>query len=92
MSTSRKDSPATPAERRPMTRREKIVADAIEEAMRPYLGVLPEEGLATMRDILEEAMATHPVALDALAKMEADPATDRSHTRVKGDGGTEGGA
>ena len=68
--------------------------------MRPYLGVLPPEGLATMREILEETMATHPVALDALAEMEGAQPRDRSGTRAKdgegeeesGEKGGEGGA
>jgi len=79
MSVSRKESP----ERRLMSERERIVAESIEDAMRPYLGVLPEEALATMRDILEDTMATHPVALEALAALEARPLDDRSGTRVR---------
>jgi hypothetical protein len=75
-----------------MTPRERIIAEAIEDAMRPYLGVLPPEGLATMRSILEETMATHPVVLDALAEMEGAPPRDRSGTRVKdGEGADDGG-
>jgi hypothetical protein len=69
-----------------MSRRDRIVAESIEEAMRPYLGVLPEEALTSMRDILEEAMETHPVALEALDAIEARPAVDRSGTRVRRDG------
>ncbi len=68
----------------PRSRRE-IIEATIEEAMRPYLGVLPPEGLQTMRDILEDAMTTHPVALEALDQLAAQP-PDRSGTRPKGDG------
>jgi hypothetical protein len=72
--------------------REQIVAETIEEAMAPYLGVLPKEALETMRDILEEAMATHPVALAALDALDAQAAPDRSGTRARDhdDDGPEG--
>ncbi len=63
--------------------REQIVADTIEDAMRPYLGVLPPHALATMRDILEDTMATHPVALEALDVMDEPQPVDESGTRVR---------
>jgi hypothetical protein len=93
MSQSHKDKPA--AEPRRKSRRE-LIDEAIEEAMRPYLRILPPAALATMREILEEANATHPVALEALDALEAGQEVDHSGTRVRGDqddgeqGGTEG--
>jgi hypothetical protein len=76
--------------------REQFVAETIEEAMRPYLGVLPPHALATMRDILEDAMATHPVALEALDAIDAEQEqkVDRSGTRVRdgGEGGDDEGS
>ena len=89
MTAKRKKNPKP----KPQSRRQ-IVDETIAEAMAPYLGVLPKEALETMRDILEEAMATHPVALEALAALEAEAAPDRSGTRAKEreDGGPEGAA
>jgi len=73
--------------------REQIVAETIEDAMRPYLGVLPDYALKTMRDILEETMATHPVAVEALDEMEKEAAVvDKSGTRVRDGGDDDGGA
>jgi len=60
-----------------------IIEDAIERAMRPYLGVLPPEGLKTMRDILEDTLTTHPVAVEALAEMRGEPVVDKSGTRPR---------
>lgn len=75
----------------PKRTREQIVAASIEDAMRPYLGVLPAHALATMREILEDTMATHPVALEALDELDK-PMPDQSGTRVRDDGESGGGA
>jgi hypothetical protein len=93
MSTPRKASKKTPPAKRT---RQQMVNDTIEDAMRPYLGVLPDHALKTMRDILEDTMATHPVAVEAFDEMEREAAVaDGSGTRVR-DGGNdsddEGGA
>jgi hypothetical protein len=66
--------------------RAEIIAQTIEDAMRPYLHVLPPEGLKSMRDALEDALTTHPAALEALAAMEEQLPVDRSGTRPRGDG------
>jgi len=60
-----------------------IVVEAIEKAMRPYLGVLPASGLATMQDILIDALTTHPVAVEALAELKAQAPDGGSGTRAK---------
>lgn len=90
MKPDRKQAKKTPPAKRS---REQIVADTIEDAMRPYLGVLPDYALATMREILEETLATHPVAVEALDDLEKEAAAvDKSGTRVRdgGDGDGEG--
>jgi hypothetical protein len=101
MSKIHRDIAAPKADAAPRSRHE-ILEETIEEAMRPYVGVLPPEGLKTMRDILEDALTTHPVALEALAELEGQPAADRSGTRPRdpgaeddhdgGETGTKGGA
>jgi len=68
----------------PKTRAE-IIAETIDDAMRPYLGVLPPEGLKSMRDALEDALTTHPVAVEALDAIEQQAPRDRSGTRVRGE-------
>lgn len=76
--------------------RAEIIEELIEETMRPYLDVLPPDGLKSMRDALEDALTTHPVALDALDAMEKQAPEDRSGTRVRGEdpqgGDDDGGA
>lgn len=87
MNPSRKDSPD--AESHPANRRARVVAEYVEEALRPYVGIAPEETLAIMREILEETMATHPVALRALDALEANQPVDQSGTRIRGDAGDD---
>jgi hypothetical protein len=65
--------------------RAQIVEETIERAMRPYVGVLPPSGLRTMRDILEDALTTHPEALAALDELEAEPTENRSGQRRRSD-------
>jgi hypothetical protein len=60
-----------------------VLVKAIEDAMRPYLGVLPASGLATMQDILIDALTTHPVAVEALAELKEQDPTGASGTRVR---------
>ena len=43
-----------------------IVEATIEQAMRPYLGVLPPAALQTMRELLVDALTTHPDAVAAV--------------------------
>jgi hypothetical protein len=77
----------------PKTRAE-MIEKTIEDAMRPYLGVLPPEGLKSMRDALEDALTTHPVAVEAFDAMERQAPKQRSGTRVRGEdprGGDDGG-
>jgi hypothetical protein len=71
-----------------------IVEETIREAMRPYLGVLPPEGLKSMRDALVDALTTHPDALEALEAIKQGPPVGRSGTRPRGedDDGEDGGA
>jgi hypothetical protein len=72
--------------------REQIVAELVEDAMRPYLAVLPPHALQTMRDILEDALTTHPVATSAIDEMLAAPVPDQSGTRVRDENGGKGDA
>jgi hypothetical protein len=65
--------------------RDELIAKAIEDAMRPYLAVLPPYALKSMRDALEEALTTHPVAVEALDEMMEQAAKDGSGTRARGD-------
>jgi hypothetical protein len=67
-----------------------IVEETIRLAMEPYIGVLPPAGLQSMRDALEDALTTHPVALEALAALEKRPTVDRSGTRRRDDGEDDG--
>ena len=91
MKKPRKDEGQKPPKKQT---REEIIAETIEDAMRPYLGVLPEHALRTMRDILEDTMTTHPVALEALDALDPSQPVDESHTRPRedksGDGGDDG--
>lgn len=80
--------PAAPAPAKPPL--DPIVEDTIERAMRPYLGVLPPEGLKTMREILEDTLTTHPVALEALTEMRGEPVVDKSGTRPRREGEDDG--
>jgi hypothetical protein len=80
MKTSPKAAEKTPPVKQS---REQFVAETIEDAMRPYLGVLPAHALATMREILEDTMATHPVALEALDAMDAPPVVTTSGTQLR---------
>jgi hypothetical protein len=77
-----KTAGAEPDEKR--TRRQ-LIDEAIEDAMRPYAGVLPASGLQIMRDILEDALATHPVAVEALDEMTGGKSPGQSGTRTKGE-------
>jgi hypothetical protein len=89
MSTPRKAAKKTPPAKRS---RAQIVNQTIEDTMRPYVGVLPDYALASMRAILEDTLATHPVALEALDDMEREAAVaDGSGTRVRdGEGSDDG--
>jgi hypothetical protein len=82
MSPSRREPPKPNTEN---MRRRKMIDEAIARAMAPYIGVLPEAALATMREVLEESLATHPVAEAALDALEAQPEVGSSGTRVRGD-------
>jgi|HubBroStandDraft_6_1064221.scaffolds.fasta_scaffold289296_2 hypothetical protein len=91
MSTKSHDLPSLRAE--PL---DPIVEEAIERAMRPYVGVLPPSGLQSMRDALVDALTTHPVALEALAALKEQAPQGGSGTRRRDDkddgesGGQEG--
>jgi hypothetical protein len=63
--------------------RRQVIDAAIEDAMRPYLGVLPPSGLKTMRDILEDALTTHHVAVEAIDELVGGKAPGQSGTREK---------
>jgi hypothetical protein len=90
--TRKKPKKQGPIEQGPTKQtREQIIAESIEDAMRPYLGVLPPEALQTMRDILEDTMATHPVATQALDELVGQPVPDRSGTRVREENGGQDG-
>jgi hypothetical protein len=81
MSTSRQDPPEPSAE---STRRRKIIDETIAKAMRPYIGKLPASALKTMRDVLEDTLTTHHVAVEALDALEERPSVGGSGTRVRG--------
>jgi hypothetical protein len=84
-----KRTPRKPPEPRAKTKpaapktRAEVIEATIQDAMRPYLGVMPPEGLKTMRDILEDALTTHPVATEALDDIEKQAAEEASGTRTK---------
>ena len=85
MKHAKKLAPTLPADLDP------ILAKAVEDAMRPYLDILPASGLETMRDILVDALTTHPVAVDALAEIRRnEPPSGGSGTRVRRDDGDDG--
>jgi hypothetical protein len=85
----KKQTNDAPASEAPKSRRQ-IIEEAIEKAMLPYLRVLPPEGLRIMREQLEDALMTHPVALDALDAATGPKVPDRSGTRPRRDDGDQG--
>jgi hypothetical protein len=67
-----------------------LVEAKIQRALKPYLGVAPPSLLQTMRETLEDALTTHPVAVGLLDRARKRPEPDRSGDVPKG-GGHDGG-
>jgi hypothetical protein len=73
-----------------MTKRSKkhkdpLIEEQIERAMKPYLGVLPQHALDTMREILEDTLETHPVATGILGQLRQRQPVESSGTQVSED-------
>lgn len=65
-----------------------ILAAEIERAVAPYRALFPAEAIATIEDILEHALTTHPVGAALLDRMRPRAAPDRSGAQAK-DGGAD---
>jgi hypothetical protein len=70
--------------------RAEIIAETIDHALGPYLGVLPPEALQSMRDVLEDALATHPAATEALDALRGRQPMVGSGTRARGENDGDG--
>ena len=70
-----------------------IVEDAIREATEPFLPILTDVGIADLRDVLEDAAASHPIlrvfatraAKALLPHVEAAPLREAARRRGKDD-------
>lgn len=60
-----------------------IVEAQIERSVSRYAALVPPEMLATMREILEDALTTHPVAVKLVDNLRERAAPDMSGTVVK---------
>jgi hypothetical protein len=59
------------------------LAAEIERAVAPYRALFPAEAIATMEDILEHALTTHPVGAALLDRVRPRAAPDRSGSQAK---------
>jgi hypothetical protein len=66
------DSPALSVE-------EKIREAELDRALAPYAGLLTPAMMAHFRDVLEDMLATHPVATQLLARLKPAPVVEQSH-------------
>jgi hypothetical protein len=60
-----------------------LVEAELERALQRYVGLVPPAMLETMRDILEDALTSHPVAVKLLDHLRERPAEDASGPRPK---------
>ncbi len=67
----------------PPTPLDPIVEAEVERAISPYVGLLPPEVLKTMREVLEDALTTHPVAMKLIDHLRERVAPDASGTIPK---------
>ena len=72
-----------PALPKPM--RDPIVEAQIERSLSRYAGLVTPEMMATLREVLEDALTTHPVALKLVDSLRERPAPDASGTVPKPD-------
>jgi len=62
-----------------------FLAAEIERAVAPYRRLFPEEVIATMEEILQHALTTHPVGAALLDRVRPRIAPDRSGAQPKDD-------
>ena len=55
-----------------------IVEAQIERSLARYVGLVPDAMMATMRDVLEDALTTHPVAVKLVDHLRERVAPDTS--------------
>jgi hypothetical protein len=60
-----------------------IVEAQIERSLSRYAGLVPPEMMATMREVLEDALTTHPVAVKLVDHLRERVAPDTSGTVPK---------
>ena len=67
----------------PPTPLDPLVAAEVERALSPYVGLVPPDVLQTMREVLEDALTTHPVAMKLLDHLRERVAQEVSGTIPK---------
>jgi hypothetical protein len=60
-----------------------FLAAEIERAVAPYRRLFPEDVIATMEEVLEHALTTHPVGASLLDRVRPRAAPDRSGSQTK---------
>jgi hypothetical protein len=78
--SSKNDPPAPDS---PKPAQDPLVEAEIQRALAPYVALLSPDALAIMRDVLEDALTTHPVAVKLLDHIRERPEQDTSGVVVK---------
>ena len=71
---------------------ERIREAELDRALAPYTWMLTPEVLAYCRDVLEDMLATHPVAIRAMRRLKPAPVVQQSHKMAIMDGSNESGS
>ena len=71
---------------------EKIREAELDRALAPYTWMLTPEMLAHVRDVLDDMLATHPVAIRALRRLKPAPVVEQSHKMATMDSASDSAA
>jgi hypothetical protein len=58
---------------------------AVERALAPYVGLLPDEQLREMREVLRDELSRHPVSARLLKQLAPPPVVQASDDLVRDD-------
>lgn len=63
----------------PLSVEEQIRQAELDRALAPYQHLLTPQMMAHFRDVLDDMLATHPVAIRVLQRLKPAPVVEKSH-------------
>lgn len=76
----------------PLSVEDRIREAELDRALAPYSWMLTPEVMAFFRDVLDDMLATHPVAIRALRRLKPAPVVEQSHKMATMDSASDSAA